>query len=49
MRALVSIAALGLLALPVVQAQAQAPAPNLPQWAYPVAPPPKPPDAAKPI
>ena len=49
MRALVSIAALGLLALPVVPAQAQAPAQNLPQWAYPVAPPPKPPDAAKPI
>jgi cytochrome c553 len=51
MRTLVSIVALGLLALPVVQAQAQAQAPaqNLPQWAYPVAPPPKPPDAAKPI
>jgi cytochrome c553 len=51
MRALVSIAALGLLALPVVPAQAQAPAPAqaLPQWAYPVAPPPKPPDAVKPI
>jgi len=53
MRALVSIAALGLLALPAVpaQAQAQAPAPaqNLPQWAYPVAPAPKPPDATKPI
>jgi cytochrome c553 len=49
MRALVSIAALGLLALPVVPAQAQAPAPAqaLPQWAYPVAPPPKPPDAVK--
>ena len=43
------MAALGLLALPVVPAQAQAPAQNLPQWAYPVAPPPKPPDAAKPI
>src|SRR5579871_6494015 len=48
MRALVSIAALGLLALPA-QAQAPAPAQNLPQWAYPVAPAPKPPDATKPI
>jgi cytochrome c553 len=49
MRALVSIAALGMLVLPAVQAQAQAPAQSLPEWAYPVAPPPKPPDAAKPI
>ena len=51
MRALVSIAALGLLVLPVATAHAQAPAPaqNLPAWAYPVAPPPKPPDATKPI
>jgi hypothetical protein len=49
MRALVSIAALGLLVLPVVTAHAQAPAQNLPEWAYPVAPPPKPPDATKPI
>jgi cytochrome c553 len=48
MRALVSIAALGMLVLPAVQAQAQAPAQSLPEWAYPVAPPPKPPDAAKP-
>jgi cytochrome c553 len=49
MRALVSIAALGMLVLPAVQAQAQAPAQNLPGWAYPVAPPPKAPDAVKPI
>ena len=42
MRALVSIAALGLLALPVA-AHAQAPAQPLPEWAYPVAPAPKPP------
>ncbi len=51
MRALVSIAALGLLVLPVATAHAQAPAPaqSLPEWAYPVAPPPKPPDATKPI
>jgi len=49
MRAMVSIAALGLLVLPAVPAQAQAPAQPLPQWAYPVAPPPKPPDAVKPI
>jgi cytochrome c553 len=51
MRVLSSIAALGLLALPAVPAQAQAPAPaqNLPQWAYPVAPTPKAPDATKPI
>ncbi len=49
MRALVSIAALGMLVLPAVQAQAQAPAQSLPEWAYPVAPPPKPPDAVKPI
>ena len=48
MRALVSIAALGLLALPVA-AHAQAPAQPLPEWAYPVAPAPKPPDATKPI
>jgi cytochrome c553 len=48
MRALVSIAALGLLALPLA-AQAQAPAQPLPEWAYPVAPAPKPPDATKPI
>ena len=46
MRALVSIAALGLLVLP---AHAQAPAQPLPEWAYPVAPAPKPPDATKPI
>src|ERR1700760_2590779 len=46
MRALVSIAALGLLVLP---AHAQAPAQPLPEWAYPVAPPPSPPDATKPI
>jgi cytochrome c553 len=49
MRALISIAALGLLVLPAVQAQAQAPAQSLPGWAYPVAPPPKAPDAVKPI
>jgi cytochrome c553 len=49
MRALVSIAALGMLVLPAVQAHAQAPAQSLPEWAYPVAPPPKPPDAVKPI
>jgi len=49
MRALVSIAALGMLVLPAVQAQAQAPAQSLPEWAYPVAPPPKAPDAVKPI
>ncbi len=48
MRALVSIAALGLLVLPVA-AYAQAPAQPLPEWAYPVAPAPKPPDATKPI
>jgi cytochrome c553 len=49
MRALVSIAALGLLVLPVAPALAQAPASSLPEWAYPAAPPPKPPDATKPI
>jgi cytochrome c553 len=49
MRALVSIAALGMLVLPAVQAQAQAPAQSLPEWAYPVAPPSKAPDAVKPI
>jgi cytochrome c553 len=49
MRALVSIAALGMLVLPAVQAHAQAPAQSLPEWAYPVAPPPKRPDAVKPI
>jgi cytochrome c553 len=49
MRALVSIAALGMLVLPAVQAHAQAPAQSLPEWAYPVAPPPKAPDAVKPI
>ena len=49
MRALVSIAALGMLVLPAVQAQAQAPAQRLPEWAYPVAPRPTPPDAVKPI
>jgi cytochrome c553 len=38
MRALVSIAVLGLLTVPVVAAE-------LPGWAYPTAPPPKPPDA----
>jgi cytochrome c553 len=48
MRALISIAALGALALPVA-AHAQAPAQPLPEWAYPVAPAPKPPDATKPI
>jgi cytochrome c553 len=42
MRALVSIALLSLLALPVTAAE-------LPQWAYPVNPTPKPPDATKPI
>ena len=49
MRAMVSIAALGLLVLPAVPAQAQAPAQPLPQWAYPLATDAKPPDATKPI
>ncbi len=50
MRALVSIATLGLLLAPVAAlAQAPAPAQSLPDWAYPVAPAPKPPDATKPI
>src|SRR5450755_4388315 len=42
MRGLASLALLGLLALPVQAA-------DLPEWAYPVNPAPKPPDATKPI
>jgi cytochrome c553 len=42
MRALASIALLGMLALPALAAE-------LPEWAYPVNPAPKPPDAVKPI
>jgi cytochrome c553 len=42
MRALASLAVLGLLASPALAA-------DLPEWAYPVNPPPKPPDATKPI
>src|SRR5262249_18659901 len=42
MRALASLAVLGLLASPAMAA-------DLPEWAYPVNPTPKPPDATKPI
>jgi cytochrome c553 len=50
MRALVSFTTLGLLLTPVAAwAQSPVPAQALPEWAYPVAPAPKPPDATKPI
>ena len=44
MRRLVSVALLGLLGACRLQAR-----PDLPEWAYPVNPTPKPPDATKPI
>jgi cytochrome c553 len=48
MRGMLSIALLGLLALPVSQPAAVLAA-DLPSWAYPANPAPKPPDAVKPI